>query len=508
MKYLHRVLLLLFIVTASLGRSGAQDTVVRVPNIGKLDSLNSSILKEKRLIQVFTPENYKPGSAEKYDVLYVLDGGNWNTGMIKQIQRFLEGEAYMPPTIIVSILGIDRNKDLTPTHLKDSKTSGGAANFLSFLKNELIPYVNKNYPSNGDNTLWGHSLGGLFVTYAMLNEPAAFKSYIAVDPSFWWDNILLAKVATEKLPALKNSNITLFISGREGQDGKGMKIDTMQTVLKRFAPADLKWKVVYYPDETHSSIRLKSTYDGLRFTYKGFTDAIEFYPQGGIIEKEKPLAVRYFEDTTNVRYTLDGSAPTISSPKIKDAILLTGPATFTIKRFANRASYDRMATGVFTTDNNLRLFKSAGKLRPGGLNYAYYEGDWDKWPDLKNVKPTKTGITDKDFDTDKLPRNNNFAVVIDGMLQIKEDGYHMFFLNGDKDTRLYLGNKLLIKWSGNYKHRTNSYMVPLKKGFYPLRIEYLRKNKDFNLGWAVITPSNLKGMDASLPPPEAQYGKR
>ncbi len=52
-------------------------------------------------MKVFIPAGYKAGSSDKYDVLYVLDGGNWNTSLITQIQHFIEAQERMPPTIIV-----------------------------------------------------------------------------------------------------------------------------------------------------------------------------------------------------------------------------------------------------------------------------------------------------------------------------------------------------------------------------------------------------------------------
>ena len=70
-----------------------------------------------------------------------------------------------------------------------------------------------------------------------------------------------------------------------------MKIDTMETILKNAAPENLKWKVAVYPDETHSSVRLKASYDGLRFTYAGLTDHIEFHPMNGIIQEGKPQSI-------------------------------------------------------------------------------------------------------------------------------------------------------------------------------------------------------------------------
>ncbi len=501
------ILFMILIVTISSrpNVAKAQDTVWRVFDVGRLDSINSTILKEKRLLQVFVPQSYKPGSTEKYDVLYVLDGGNWNTGLINKVQRFVEGEGYMPPTIVVSVLGIDRIKDFTPTHINDWKTSGGAANFLGFIKDELIPYINKAYPSNGDNTIWGHSLGGMFVINAMLNEPKTFKSYIAVDPSLWWDNLYIQKIASGKLPALAGSNITLFMSGREGKDGEGMRIASMDTVLEKMAPAGLTWKHINYPDETHSSVRFKSIYDGLKYSYGWHNGQIEFHPMNGIVSKDKPLKVWYFGDTTKAYYTLDGTQPTVSSAKVLPEINITDATKITVKQFTNRSRYDKIKTGEFTAGNALSPVSKQKNIQAGGFHYAYYEGKWDSTTNFKNLKPQQEGITTADFDADKLPRKNDFALVIDGLLQTKEDGYYIFVLDADKDSKLYLNNKLLIQWKGSYSNRTYSYILPLEKGYYPFRLEYLHKHEDFKLKLSYLTPGILNTKEPIPIPVDLQY---
>ncbi len=481
----------------------AQDTVQNVTSKGKLDSLQSSALHQKRYFEVFLPANAKPG--EQFDVLYVLDGGNWNTGLINRTHAFIESEGYMPPTIVVSVMGIDRNNELTPTHLDTWKGSGGGKNFLSYIKDELIPHINKNYPSNNDNTIWGHSLGGMFVMYALLNEPATFKSYIAVDPSFWWDENYVPKMAEAKLPQLKET-LTLFISGRQGSELSGMKIDTMEAVLKRAAPGNLNWTLNIYPEETHSSIRLKSIYDGLKFTYAGLTNDIQFHPMNGSIVKGKPAHLWYFEDTTRLNYTLDGSVPTLSSPKVMREITINGPATVTYKRFTNRPRHDKTIVGNFIDEKVALPVSKNKKLQNGGFNYAYYEGEWASWPDVKKLIPVKTGKTTKDFDVANLPRKKNYALLVDGFLEAKEDGYYMFLLDADKGSRLYIGDKLLIEWNGNYVKRTYSYLIPLNKGFYPIRLEYLHtNNQDFNLKLGYLTPSNFESKNVTPIPIEAQY---
>ncbi|MBT1686338.1 alpha/beta hydrolase-fold protein [Dawidia soli] len=503
---------LFFLLLIALGSlsfaTQAQDTVLNLSFQSRLDSIRSKILNQKRLIQVFTPAGYKPGSAATYDVLYVLDGGNWNTGLITRVQSFIQGEGYVPHTIIVSVLGIDRNKDLTPTHLEDWKTSGGGEHFLRFLKEELIPYVNKTYPSNGDNTLWGHSLGGMFVTYAMLKEPAAFKSYIAVDPSIWWDKCYVAKMAASRLSSLEGLNTTFYVGGRNATGMHEMKVDTLETVLKSHAPADVRWKVVSYPDESHSSVRLKTTYDGLRFTYEGLVSNIEFHPMNGAVLKDKPVHVWYFDDTTNVRYTVDGTMPTRHSARVQPELTLTGGGNVTYTRFTQRTRYNKTTTGNFTVTAPLRPMAKSKKLTPGGFQYSYYEGDWDTWPDLRGVKPDKTGITDHNFDLDQLPRKKDYALVVEGFLEATEDGHYIFLLEGDKGTKFYLGDRLLMQWDGGYTRRVDSYIVPLQKGFYPVRIEYLHKKEDFKLRVGHLTPSRIETKDPQPIPDAVQYRQK
>lgn len=171
------------------------------------------------MFQVLLPENYQPGSAEKYDVLYILDGDS-NLKTISDIQQFAKNESYVPPVIMVAVFNTDRFRDMTPTHVAQSATSGGADKFLAFLKNELVPYINKKYAVSGNNILYGHSLTGLFSIYAFLTEPQLFNSYLAVDPSLWWDNNYIEKFAGDKLNPSLHKGKTLFITGR---DAEGLK---------------------------------------------------------------------------------------------------------------------------------------------------------------------------------------------------------------------------------------------------------------------------------------------
>jgi len=502
-------LVVLLVLSNLTNVASAQDTLLPAPYHGRLDSLQSATLSQKRYFQVFTPPEYEPGSSKRYDVLYVLDGGNWNIGLIAPIQRFIQAQGHMPPTLIVSIMGIDRNVELTPTHLSSWQApTGGADKFLGYIKDELIPYINQHYPSNGDNTIWGHSLGGMFVVYAMLKAPDAFKSYIAADPSLWWDANYVPKLASAALPSLGDRKVTLSITGREGSALHDMGIDTMETILRKMAPPGLAWSVAAYPGETHSSIRFKTTYDGLRFTYAGLTEHIQFDPMCGIVAKDKPITIWYDDDTARVHYTIDGSVPTESSAKADRKVTLNAAAVVTYKRFTNRSRYDKTFTGVFKAGMTLQPAAAPKRAVPGGFNYAYYEGDSAQLRNLNKPVPVKTGVADSNFDVKTLPLDRNYTLVVSGWLQSSEDGYYTFYFANQKGAKLYVGDQLLIQYTEQTGTPYISYIVPLGKGFYPIRVEYVN-NKEQPLGMPYlpfyITPQSSSSNDAKPIPLGMEY---
>ncbi len=144
------------------------------------DALTSASLGQARNIDVYLPRDADKNPAQKYETIYVLDG-EWNTELVVHTVDFIEARGLMPPVIVVSVPnhiddGVNsRDHDLTPSVQPHEAHSGGAAQFTTFLKNELIPYVKKRYPSNGVNLVHGHSYGGLFLAYVIANDPGRVR---------------------------------------------------------------------------------------------------------------------------------------------------------------------------------------------------------------------------------------------------------------------------------------------------------------------------------------------
>lgn len=136
-------------------------------------------------------------------VLYLTDANGY-FGLAVDLIRSMQLRRHLPPLLVVGIgyragaiaetIPV-RTRDLTPTSdpsfarlFPHMHVMGGAAAMLAFITEELMPWAGRNYGADPAEALYfGHSLGGLFGTYALLREPAAFRSYIIGSPSLWWD---------------------------------------------------------------------------------------------------------------------------------------------------------------------------------------------------------------------------------------------------------------------------------------------------------------------------------
>lgn len=455
---------------------------------GIRDSIYSEVLKENRRIQVILPGDYQPGSENKYEVLYVLDG-EWYMEQIPFIYNFAKNSGYAPPNIFVLIPNTYVNKvnlrdrDFSPTKVDNIAHLGGADNFHSFIKTELIPYVEKKYPASGQRSLVGGSFGGLFAVYAFIKEPMLFQSYVASDPNINWDNGYVSKLAAKKLPEFSEVTSTLFIAGLE-TSYRPQGIWGMDSALQAKAPASLRWKCIPYKDETHYSVQHKAYYDGFRFSHYGYSPkAPEYHPINGMLEATRPLKVYIMNQNPSARYTIDGSEPTNASPVMKqgEIFTLSGPATVKAKSFANRKNYDQSLEGSFKI-GTVQPVKSK-KVKSGEWHYSYFEGSWDKVPDFKVLKPMRTGVVGKDFKLTEL--TNNAAYLVEGNLEIKEDGYYVFVTEAD-GSRLFIGDQLIMSNEGKASVGLQSFAVPLKKGFYPVRLELMWKPGSRNLQFLVF----------------------
>lgn len=457
------------------------------------DSIYSNILKEQRDIRVKLPDGYRPDSNDNYEVIYITDG-EWNMGLFTYIYNFLKGENFVPPVILVGVENTYKNnvnmrdRDFLPEQTAGSTQAGEADKFIEFFKTELIPYINSKYPSNGVNSLYGHSLGGLFTMYVLLKSPELFNAYFCADPDFVWKDAYIQKLAVNTFKITSELNKTLWIAAGD-TNFLSLGISAMDSILKEKAPKKLYWKTIPYEYETHRSVRLKCIYDGLKFAYEGINAAnIEYHPMGGILLKDKPVQV-LLSSHPKLYYTLDGTEPSESSHKAGQEIYITGPAILKMKYISPKKKIDVTSNGVFEIGDMFTPVSKPGKVEKGGLNFKYYEGKWERLPDFNTIKPVNTGMLDSVFNVGNIRKGNNFACLFTGYLQIEKDGYYIFGMDSTDGSRLFINNRLLIDHDGLHQRgKLQSFVVPLQKGFHPVRIEYFRQDGPASLGLIYRSP--------------------
>jgi predicted alpha/beta superfamily hydrolase len=237
--------------------------------MGEIIKIHSKILNEDRPLWVHCPTNYKYSEA-KYPVLYLLDG-DAHFFHVTGIINFLSSLSNMPGMIVIALPNTDRSRDFLPTHVEEVPASGGADNFLKFFKEELIPYVEKNYRTASFRILCGHSYGGLFSVYTLLTIPELFNAYIAISPSLYWDNRLLfkkAEILFKKQPALKKF-LFYTMGGKEREQMQSAAKD-FENLLKEKAPGGLEWHFQLMEKEDHATIPHRTVYNALETLYSGW----------------------------------------------------------------------------------------------------------------------------------------------------------------------------------------------------------------------------------------------
>jgi hypothetical protein len=277
---------LIFWFSAPLVKS--QDQVTLRNTVTHL--LYSEQLQQHYLIDVFLPKGYQAKESEyqfpKYPVIYVLNSRP-NAVMAAMMRHVSE----MSREIIVGIDFADKDgnsiesfaaytRDLTPTPDDDwaqassAGPGGRAEDFINFINNEVKPLINKTYNVNRYNqTLVGHSFGGLFGLYVLFNHSDSFNRYVIASPSLWWDDSVIFNQEEKYAGTHTNlaKKVFLSVGSKElasGPQGMIDKIRKMSEKLKSRNYPDLDLWFNIFEDETHLSVVAISIQKGIEKVFQ------------------------------------------------------------------------------------------------------------------------------------------------------------------------------------------------------------------------------------------------
>ncbi|MFH0990449.1 MAG: alpha-L-fucosidase [bacterium] len=200
----------------------------------------------------------------------------------------------------------------------------------------------------------------------------------------------------------------------------------------------------------------------------------------------QPLEVRLCTDRENVevRYTLDGSLPTIKSPLAKQPITITSTATVSARCFRGGKAVSGTAVQTFTRVNPLP--PSVSIRTEQGIRYKYFEGVWDDLPNFKELKPLKDDYL-QNIDFSPRREVEHFGFEYSGFIRIPEDDVYAFFTDSDDGSRLYIGDSLVVDNDGLHGMKEVKGMIALAAGFHPIRVVYFEKTGGDGLSVSVTS---------------------
>lgn len=237
-------------------------------------------------IYVSYPADLNAGNGN-YPLIISLDP-DYSFAIIRNIVEHLSDRNDIPPVVVASIgyagettmrsYRMNRSRDYTPVFDPDDgygkefqAESGGGKKFLNFIEEELIPLLQERFGATGKRVLVGHSYGGLFTSYAMLERPSLFQGYIAVSPSLWYHDHWIFQ--REKSFAQENADLPVqayFAVGDHEINGNYNMVRDLRNYaaqLRSRNRTNLELRNDLLTDETHNSIFPRAVSNGIRFIW-------------------------------------------------------------------------------------------------------------------------------------------------------------------------------------------------------------------------------------------------
>ncbi len=282
-----KTFILLFFQIILFSAASAQDKSLKPIQpkpfvLGQIEEIYSQQLSEKRMLNIYLPEGYYRSDTTSYPVIYLLDGSADEdfihvVGLVQFYTFPWVGK--MPKTIVVGIANVDRRRDFTfPSTVKEEReayqTAGASEKFIGFMKEELQPFIAKQFRTTTSTTLIGQSLGGLLATEILLKYPEMFTTYIIISPSLWWNNGSLLNADFRYLQKISKKTDVYIGVGKEGltlgNNPRVMEVDANQLAekIKNLKNMNVKVWFDYLPGEDHATVAHQAILNAIKLIYR------------------------------------------------------------------------------------------------------------------------------------------------------------------------------------------------------------------------------------------------
>jgi len=239
------------------------------------------------------------------------------------------------------------------------------------------------------------------------------------------------------------------------------------------------------PDDEHLRVLAATAAKDAEVAVKGGSETVAAQPFGDpmrstVVHQSAPrqlfldtLAVTLTTPTpgATIRFTLDGTEPSVTSPAYREPLVLRDTATVKARAFAPGLDHRFVATGRYVKRRPAPAADVAeGSLSPG-LSCRLYEGTWSKLPDFGKLTAKRSLV----LPTVGLPAEprDNFGLVCEGYLSAPADAVYTLSVRSADGSELYVdGERVLRNESIDLVSRRAD--VALSKGPHRLELRYFQ----------------------------------
>lgn len=220
------------------------------------ETFSSTKLNEDREIIISLPPSYEKNINKKYPLLVLLDGDY----LLDTFQGTLNYGAYwddLPEVIIVGISQNKKNERETDCTI-DEETglpTGKGIDFINFIGQELMPYIQKKYRIAPFKIIAGHDTTAAFLNFFLYVDQPIFDAYISLSPEL---TLGMDEQLPGRLEALK-SPLFYYLSTADGDVPEMQeRIKKIDNAIKTTNKASLNYQYEYFKGTSHYSLVLHS----------------------------------------------------------------------------------------------------------------------------------------------------------------------------------------------------------------------------------------------------------
>ncbi|MEG1371970.1 MAG: family 20 glycosylhydrolase [Mucinivorans sp.] len=173
-----------------------------------------------------------------------------------------------------------------------------------------------------------------------------------------------------------------------------------------------------------------------------------------------------------VRYTTDGSMPSINSPLMPQTMLLDSTTKFIFRGFRPDATAGEMFRAEYRKESYAPAVDTVLTLK--GLQVKQYEYKGKACAEIETAPLVKS------YTLDSLNLRGEvkgwMSLICQGYIDIPADGVYTFGLNSNDGSMLYIDGKMLIDNDKPHGDRLQTAQKALGKGLHKVRVEFFDMN--------------------------------